>query len=263
MRHPPVSVSTTRTRAAGRPGDAAPAAGLAGGPALLLLGHGSRDRRSVLATRALARAVAAARPSVTVRHSFLDLSQPRTGPVLRRLAAEGRHDVVAVPLLLTAAYHSRVDVPAALAEFPGVRQAGVLGPDPRLLDGLMRRLARVPEFDALVLAGAGSSDAGAVACVAGVAAALGERYGVPARVGFASVATPVEKAIRELRDRGAQRVAVASYFLAPGLLHDRVIEAAGRAGAVGVAEPLVAVPELVDVVLDRYAVAARGVLVAA
>ena len=255
MRHSPVIPRAGR--AAG-----ATLAGRPAGPALLLLAHGSRDRRSVSATRALARAVADARPSVTVRHSFLDLSFPRTGPVLERLAAAGHHDVVAVPLLLTAAYHSRVDVPAALAAFPGVRRADVLGPDPRLLDALIRRLSQVPSFDALVLAGAGSSDAGAVASVAAVGAALGERYGVPARPGFASAATPVEVAVRELRAGGARRIAVASYFLAPGLLHDRVVTAARDAGAVGVAEPLVAVPELVDVVLDRYE-ARYGTLVAA
>src|SRR6266540_1866768 len=224
MRHSPVIPR------AGRAAGATPV-GRPAGPALLLLAHGSRDRRSVSATRALARAAA-------------------------------HHDVVAVPLLLTAAYHSRVDVPAVLAAFPGVRRADVLGPDPRLLDALIRRLSQVPSFDALVLAGAGSSDAGAVASVAAVGAALGERYGVPARPGFASAATPVEVAVRELRAGGARRVAVASYFLAPGLLHDRVVTAARDAGAVGVAEPLVAVPELVDVVLDRYE-ARYGTLVAA
>ncbi|MGH3738816.1 MAG: hypothetical protein ACRDT6_24935, partial [Micromonosporaceae bacterium] len=54
-----------------------------------------------------------------------------------------------------------------------------------------------------------------------------------------------------LRAAGAQRVAVASYFLAPGLLYDRVV-AAAAAGAVAVARPLVDLPELVDVVLARY-----------
>ncbi|MGH3713290.1 MAG: sirohydrochlorin chelatase [Micromonosporaceae bacterium] len=240
-----------------------------GAPALLLLAHGSRDARSVVATRALARAVAAARPELAVRHSFLDLSFPRTGPVLAGLAADGHRDVVAVPLLLTAAYHSRVDVPAVLAEaaVPGasVRAAGVLGPDPRLLDALVRRLAAEPAvaFDALVLAAAGSSDPRAVATVEGLAAALGERYGVPARAGFASAATPVDETVRRLRDTGAERVAVASYFLAPGLLHDRVIAAAKRAGAVAVAPPLVAVPELVDVVLDRYRAAVPATVGAA
>jgi sirohydrochlorin ferrochelatase len=50
---------------------------------------------------------------------------------------------------------------------------------------------------------------------------------------------------------GARRVAVAAYFLAPGLLHDAVVTAARAAGAVAVAEPLGTAPELVRLVLDR------------
>lgn len=221
---------------------------------LLILAHGSRDLRSVIATRDLTRAVAAARPGLPVRHAFLDLSYPRALPVLAEL--RGR-PVVAAPLLLTAAYHSRVDVPAVLAEaahaLPGlsVRAADVLGPDPRLLDGLIRRLGGA-RFDAVVLAAAGSSDPRAIQTVQGMATALGERYGVPARAGFASAARPVGDAVRSLHAAGAERVAVASYFLAPGLLYDRAVAMAREAGAVTVAKPLVDAPELVDVVLSRY-----------
>lgn len=230
--------------------------------ALLLLAHGSRDRRSVAATRALAREVSRVRPALTVRYSFLDLAQPRTGPVLTRLAAAGHREVVVVPLLLTAAYHSRVDVPAVLAATPPglvVYQAGVLGPDPRLVDGLMRRLGPGDGFDAVVLAAAGSSDPRALTTVEGMVTALGERYGMPCRAGYASAEPEVAMAIRRLRRSDARRVAVASYFLAPGLLHDRVVGSAREAGAVAVAEPLVAIPELVRVVSDRFTAAYRGI----
>jgi hypothetical protein len=44
---------------------------------------------------------------------------------------------------------------------------------------------------------------------------------------------------------------VASYFLAPGRLHDVVISSALAAGAVTVAAPLGASPDLVDLVLAR------------
>jgi sirohydrochlorin ferrochelatase len=200
---------------------------------------------------------------VTVRHSFLDLAVPRTGPVLARLASVGRREVVVVPLLLTAAYHSRVDVPAVLAAAtpPGmvVRLAGVLGPDPRLVDGLVRRLAPRDGFDAVVLAAAGSSDPDALTTVRGTAAALGERYGVPCQAGFASAEPGVATVVRRLRESGAHRVAVASYFLAPGLLYDRVVGSARGAGAVAVAAPLVAGGELVRVVSDRFAAACRPV----
>lgn len=232
-------------------------------PALLLLAHGSRDRRSGLATRALAHAVARARPATTVRHAFLDLSSPRTGMVLRQLAGSGHREVVVVPLLLTEAYHSRVDVPTVLAAASppqmAVRRAEVIGSDPLLVDALVRRLGPGDGFDAVVLAAAGSSDSQALATVGKVATVLGERYGVPCEAGFASAQPDVAEAVRRLRRAGAHRVAVASYFLAPGRLYDRAVAAARDTAAVMVTEPLVAAPELVRVVTARFEAACQAV----
>lgn len=232
-------------------------------PALLLLAHGSRDRRSGLATRALTHAVAGARPSVTVRHAFLDLSSPRAETVLRQLARSGHREVVVVPLLLTEAYHSRVDVPTVLAAASppemSVRRADVIGPDPLLVDALARGLGSGDGFDGVVLAAAGSSDTRALATVREVAAALGERYGVPCEAGFASAQPDVVEAVGRLRRAGAHRIAVASYFLAPGRLYDRVIAAARDTTVLMVTEPFVAAPELVRVVAARFDAACQAV----
>ncbi len=232
-------------------------------PALLLLAHGSRDRRSGLATRALTHAVARARPSITVRHAFLDLSLPRVKTVLRQLARSGHHEVVVVPLLLTEAYHSRVDVPAVLtAESPpgmAVHRADVIGPDPLLIDALARGLGSGNGFDGVVLAAAGSSDSRALATVREVAAALGERYGVPCGAGFASARPDVVEAVSRLRRVGAHRIAVASYFLAPGRLYDRVVAGTRDTAVVMVTEPFVAAPELVRVVAARFDAACQAV----
>ncbi|MGH8938989.1 MAG: sirohydrochlorin chelatase, partial [Actinomycetes bacterium] len=58
---------------------------------------------------------------------------------------------------------------------------------------------------------------------------------------------------------GARRVAVASWFLAPGRLPDSVAHAAHAADPDAlVAEPLGADPEVAQIVLDRY-VTALGV----
>jgi hypothetical protein len=46
-------------------------------------------------------------------------------------------------------------------------------------------------------------------------------------------------------------VAVASYFLAPGLLHDIAVDSALAAGAVAVAPPMTDAPELVRLVEAR------------
>ncbi|MCW3839446.1 cobalamin biosynthesis protein CbiX, partial [Micromonospora yasonensis] len=227
---------------------------------VVLVAHGSRDPRAAAATRALARAVATARPGTPVLPSWLDHTAPGPAAVLRDLAAAGHPRAVLVPLLLTAAYHRKVDIPAAVAAARAagatidVRVTEVLGPadgrvDPGLLAGLCRRLAEAhPDgYDALVLAAAGTRDARARGSVGRVAAALGAELGVPCRVSYASAASPAAAvAVAKLRAGGAGRVAVAAYFLAPGLFHDGVAAGAGEAGAVAVAGPLTDLPELAD-----------------
>jgi sirohydrochlorin ferrochelatase len=220
---------------------------------VVLVAHGSRDPRAAAATSALARALRIARPGWDVHASYLDHAGPRPLDVLASL---GSRRAVLVPLLLTAAYHGRVDVPAVL-EAAGslpvdVSSADVLGPvSPLLLDGLVRRLGD-PGLDAVVLAAAGTRNAEARATVEQAATALGERLGVPSAVAYASAATPTAGvAVERLRAGGARRVAVASYFLAPGLLHDAAVESALAAGAVAVAPALTDAPELVRLVEER------------
>ncbi|MDG4793784.1 CbiX/SirB N-terminal domain-containing protein [Micromonospora sp. WMMD1082] len=243
-----------------------------GGDPVLLVAHGSRDPRAADATRALARAVSAARPGTRVLASWLDHTEPGPTEALRGLAAAGHPRAVLVPLLLTAAYHRRVDIPAAVAAARdsgpamAVRVTDVLGPadagvDPALLAGLRRRLAEAEpgRFDAVVLAAAGTRDAGARGSVGRVAEALGVALHTPTRIAYASAAPPgVGAAVARLRARGARRVAVAAYFLAPGLFHDAVAAAARDAGAVAVAAPLTDAPELVDLVLRRVDADARA-----
>jgi sirohydrochlorin ferrochelatase len=222
--------------------------------------HGSRDPRAAAATEALTRAVADAHPEWEVHASYLDHAGPRPLDVLAWLEAAGHRRAVLVPLLLTAAYHGRVDVPAVATD---AREAGlrlaveitdVLGPgSPLLLDGLIRRLPEVPT-DGLVLAAAGTRDAAARSTVAAAAEALGERLGLPCTVAYASASPPTgAEAVRSLQARGARRVGVASYFLAPGRLYDGVAASALEAGAVAVAPPLTDAPELVRLVEARVA----------
>jgi sirohydrochlorin ferrochelatase len=174
-----------------------------------------------------------------------------------------------VPLLLTAAYHSKADIPAQLAAaaaaHPGldVVSAGTLGPHALLLAALERRLreAGVAVDDAatgVVLAAAGSSDPAANATIADLAARWARERGGRAVVpAYASAAGPrPADAVRALRDAGADRVAVATYLLAPGYFADKIRDGALGAGATAVSGILGAAPEVADVVLDRYLAAA-------
>jgi sirohydrochlorin ferrochelatase len=217
-------------------------------------------------TRSLAQRVRTLRPGHDVRVAFLDHAPPRPGEVLARLAARGHRAAVVVPLLLTSAYHARVDLPAVIAEAEGLPMAvtgsAALGGHPLLLAGLRRRLRQAVgggSYDGIVLAAAGTRDAVARSTVDAAAAELGLQAGVPARAAFAS-GSPVTgaAAVEALRDAGCERIAVASYFLACGRLYDAVTSSALGAGALApVAEPLGDVEELARLVLDRVATPSR------
>lgn len=239
---------------------------------LVAVAHGSRDPRSAATVHALLGVVRALAPDLDVRAAFLDLSAPRLADVLAAVHADGHDDVVVVPLLLGRAYHATVDIPgavsAATSRHPRLRiaVADVLGPDRRLESAALRRLLAVgadPTDDRLgvVLAGAGSSQEPANAAVRRVAANWARSTRWRAIAAFAATAEPnVSSAIASLRAAGAQRIAIGSWFLAPGRLPDRV---AGQAltidpGAV-VAPPLGADPDVADALLSRYSVEQFGI----
>ncbi len=223
-------------------------------PPLVAVAHGSRDPAAASATRSLLAAVRRERPGLSVLEAYLDHEQPR----LADLARAQRGTFVVVPLLLGAAYHSRVDIPAALAPAAGevgqAVQADVLGPDPLLLAALDRRLAEAgvrsgdPDT-AVVLAAAGSTDESSIAGIRELADQWRAAGWWDVRAAFASAAAPpVPNAVAELRSAGAPRVAVASYLLFPGLFVDSLADA----GADVTADPLTDAPEVVRLVLARY-----------
>lgn len=232
---------------------------------LIAVAHGSRDPRSAATVHELSDVLRDLAPGMDVRVAFLDLSAPRLADVLAAVHADGHDEVVVVPLLLGSAYHARVDIPGALAlagtRHPRllIRQADVLGPDPRLESVALRRLADAgadPGAKRLgvVLAGAGSSHQPANAAVHDVAGRWARQTRWAGAVAaFAAATQPdVPSAIAALRTVGARRIAVGSWFLAPGLLPDRVRRSAPDAL---VAEPLGADPDVARVVLDRYSTA--------
>lgn len=236
---------------------------------LVVLAHGSRDRRSVDSTLALVERIRDHRPGLPVEAAFLDLAEPDLATVVGRLAAAGHRDLVVVPLLLSHAFHASVDVPAAaqaaIGRHPGstIGLAPPLGPDRALLDVVDRRLGgRRADLDGLVLVAAGSSDTTANAGVAALAQHWSARRGLPATAAFASTAEPpVGEAVRRLRDGGAGRVGVGLLLLAPGLLPDRAAAEAAASGAALVGEPLGTDDVVVGLVLGRYAAIARETVV--
>lgn len=238
-------------------------------PALVALAHGSRDPRSAKTVRALVDEVRRMRPDLRIETAFLDLAKPSFGTVVDRLVRAGYDEIVVVPLLLTEAFHAKVDVPSAVAEVTArheglqVRATQVLGLESAFIDVLDRRLrealsdARVCELDALVLAAAGTSDPLATQSINRLARLWGNRHKLPTVAAFASASPPATgEAVRAFRAQGRRHIAVGSLFLAPGFLYDRAAELALEAGAVAVSQPFGADPEVARTILARYAVGA-------
>ncbi|MFI2630686.1 sirohydrochlorin chelatase [Streptomyces collinus] len=229
-------------------------------PVLLVIAHGSRDPRHAATVHALVRRVRATRPDVRVETGFLDFNVPSVQGVLESLAVQGVRDVVALPLLLTRAFHAKADIPAVLADAPPqlrIHQADVLGPSPLLMAALERRLYEAGLTPAdksstgVVLASAGSTDPEAIAVIAEIAREWRHTGWCAVRPAFASASLPrTEDAVRELRALGCSRVAVSPYVLAPGFLPDRI--ARGAAEADVLADVLGPAPEVARVVLERY-----------
>jgi len=232
--------------------------------ALVLVAHGSADPRAAAAIGELIPLVArrASERGLSVpglRVAYLGHAAPSVPQVMRAL--EPDVPVTVLPLLLTAAYHSKTDIPRLLARIGAGRRITYgepLGPHPLLLRALERRLPEVafgePAETGVVLAAAGSSDPEANATVARLAAQWQASAGWYAvRPAYASAVGPdPATAVTQLREAGARRVVVASYLLAPGLFADRIRDASLAAGAAAVTPVLGASPELADVVLDRY-----------
>jgi sirohydrochlorin cobaltochelatase len=251
-------------------------------PPLLLVGHGTRSAAGVAEFGQLIRRVRArAGPRVpAVDGGYIELASPSVAEVIARMAAQqagSRLDLVAIPLVLTAAGHGKGDVPAALARekgrHPGLRYryGRPLGPHPVLqdvlaarIDAALGRAARAGTH--VVLVGRGSTDPDANADVAKVARLLWEGRGYDeVGLSFVSLAGPaVPAALEQARLLGARRIVVAPYFLFPGVLPSRVAdqarEFAGRNPGIDVrvASLIGDCDQLAGLVLERYDEAIHG-----
>jgi sirohydrochlorin ferrochelatase len=229
--------------------------------AVLLLSHGSRDPRTAFVVGELVRAVSEG-TGKTVRAAYLDFAEPTATAALRRLADDGFTSVRIVPLLFTPGYHLTHDVPRVVAA-SGVTGRMDVTVAPSLLDGVGRRrellltalVGRLiqagsdGDVDGLVLASAGSSSQQARLCVESLARDLGRSQGIPVELAFASAGTRTPtRALEALSERGIQRPAVASLFVAPGRLSDSVVAACPD---VPVADPLGISPAFVELLVAQ------------
>jgi sirohydrochlorin ferrochelatase len=208
---------------------------VAEGPALLLVGHGSRSTQGVAAYWQFADVVQAEAPELRLGCGFIELAEPDLDTAIARLVEAGATNVVAVPLVLLGAGHMKNDGPATLArarvahpdvEFAYARELGV-HPVPLAVAG--ERIGAATEGwraegTAVVVVSRGSSDPDANADLYKVARLLWDHGAAEwVEAAFVSLAPPsVADALERCRRLGATRIAVVPYFLFTGILVDRI-----------------------------------------
>jgi sirohydrochlorin cobaltochelatase len=254
-------------------------------PALLLVGHGTRDDDGAEAFRSFVGELGKHNPGIPVAGGFIELSAPPLADSVADLVERGVTRFAAVPLMLVSAGHAKGDIPAALARekrrHPGITYTygRPLGPHPDLLRVLQRRLDEALSEAAghrpgdgerakttVLLVGRGSTDPDANAEVHKAARLLWEGRGYAAvETAFVSLAAPdVAAGLERCRRLGAERVVVLPYFLFTGVLPDRVKRqsrewAADNPGLeVLNADVLGATEELTGLVVERYREAVEG-----
>ena len=205
---------------------------------LLIAAHGTRSPSGSATTAALAAAVAAARPDVDVSLCFLDVAEPTLASALDELSDR---PVVVVPLLLSAGFHVRTDIPAIVAGRPHVRVARHLGPDPALVPALAQRLDEAGGAAGATLLAAIASSRSSARAEVDVAATL-----LAAELGREVTVLPLggEPAVPD------GPVAVAVYLLAEGGFLSALRESVAGRGVV--AAPIGVHPALVSLVWTRY-----------
>lgn len=243
---------------------------------LLLITHGSRDPRYAASFEALCARLR--RDGHRARVGHLGLCGPDPAGAAALLAADLAADgvpgsspstprVAAVPIFLGHGYHVAHDVPAAvaaaravLAERAAVVGTAPLGPDRLLIEAMESRLRELGVWPgdpdvAVLLASAGSSDPNVLAGLEAMAARWARAGWHSVRPAYAGAAGPnVADALASARAAGAGETVVASYFLAPGYLADRVaLGASGLSMSAPFLTPEDADPALVRLVLRRAA----------
>jgi sirohydrochlorin cobaltochelatase len=242
-----------------------------GAPALLVVGHGSRDPRGAKEFHELVSLLQRNDPSLAIEGGFIELSRPPISECVERLVEDGAREISAVPLMLLAAGHAKDDIPATLAREKirhpevGFYYGRSLGIRPELLELMDERVsAVVPEEEraetAVLVVGRGSSDPDANSDLAKIARLFYEGRPYPlVDSAFVSLALPsVPEALERCERLGARRVVVFSYFLFTGVLEERIRE---RSEEFAAARPGVEVryagyfgpdARVADLVFERY-----------
>jgi sirohydrochlorin cobaltochelatase len=207
-------------------------------PAVLFVGHGSRDQEGTAEFCELVEHFRAREPGRIIEWGFLEFARPVLGEAVARCVERGARTVAVLPGMLMAAGHAKNDIPSEIHEarrrYPNVQfhYGRHLHLHPKVLELSKLRIEEVEHEgqpidrrDSLLLVvGRGSSDPDANADVAKLARLLGEGLGFGWSAScYIGVTTPLlPDALERCARMAFARVVVFPFFLFTGVLEKRI-----------------------------------------
>ncbi len=210
---------------------------------ILLVGHGSRGREGNKETINFAAQWREQHPDWRIETCFIEHAEVLLDEGLDR-AAKGAKKVIAIPFILNAAGHVKMELPHALEEararHPGVefivtRHLGMGREIFAVLQGQLERLMKQlampdPQTTGVILLGRGSSDAGANGELAKMARWIFEENDHElVDLAFTGVTWPrLESVVQRHVKLGMMQIAIVPVYLFTGVLIERIQEQVRR-----------------------------------
>jgi sirohydrochlorin cobaltochelatase len=207
-------------------------------PAVLIVGHGSRDSDGTDEFVQLVQRFRAHDRGRIIELGFLEFAEPVIGEGIDRCVEQGARTIAVLPGMLMAAGHAKNDIPSEIHEargrYPDVAfhygrhlhlHANVLRLCELRLEEAERSARPIDRRDTLLLVvGRGSSDPDANADVQKLSRMLWEGMGYGwAAAGFMGVTTPLlPEALERCQRLGFARILVFPFFLFTGILEKRI-----------------------------------------
>ncbi len=242
-------------------------------PAIVLIASGDDDPAVGAALASLQTKLAELRPDLTVTYGFVSDMKPGVADSVGMLASAGSTEIAIVPLdLVSAMDHSPIITKAAEAVEESKHGVKVvisrpIGPASELLNVMDARMrdalskTNAVEVDALVLGAPEGGDVRGTSLLARRARQWAAHHKLPVQLAVCdSTGRATAQAIAALRTQGRRHIAVGSLFLTKGPLFRAHQQAAIRAGAMTVTDPIGDHDRLVELIIARYAFAAMQLL---
>jgi sirohydrochlorin cobaltochelatase len=207
-------------------------------PAILLVGHGSRDPEGTDEFQRLVDLFRASNPTRIVECGFLEFARPVIGESMARCVEQGATTVAVLPGMLMAAGHAKNDIPSEIHEarrqYPNVEfhygrhlhlHAKIIELSKVRIEEAEGKVAAVDRRDTLLLVvGRGSSDPDANADVYKLSRILAEGMGFGwTATCFIGVTIPLlPEALTRCQRMGFSRIIVFPFFLFTGVLEKRI-----------------------------------------